>query len=242
MVINGKPKLSLLGKRFGRLQVRSFAGTKAGRTLWECVCDCGSIVITVGTWMKRGHTRSCGCLAGELAGQRNAKPINPGTRFGRLTILCGIGSTESGKLIYACLCDCGVEVEVSGHDLRVGSTKSCGCLRKDTIGSLNRTHGLSGTKEYQAQASSKHRARAAKVEGMYSVKDIRGIFAEQKGLCFYCSATLGDQFHRDHKMPLSRGGSNYKENICLTCPLCNRKKSNKTAEEFFAILGRDCGG
>lgn len=52
----------LRGQRFGKLVVLSFAGISRTRSTWLCVCDCGrQKVISAGT-LKRGNTRSCGCL------------------------------------------------------------------------------------------------------------------------------------------------------------------------------------
>lgn len=52
----------LTGVRFGRLIVKSFAGTKHGDALWECQCDCGNKTIAKAHNLKRGDTSSCGCL------------------------------------------------------------------------------------------------------------------------------------------------------------------------------------
>lgn len=58
-----------------------------------------------------------------------------GNRYGRLTVLERAGSTTQGAAAWLCQCGCGEQVIVSGSHLRVGATKSCGCLRvKDEIG------------------------------------------------------------------------------------------------------------
>lgn len=58
-----------------------------------------------------------------------------GKKFGRLTVT-GLSPNTSGKrkrLMYYCDCDCGTKnIEVIGEKLRSGSTRSCGCLRKET--------------------------------------------------------------------------------------------------------------
>lgn len=75
-----------------------------------------------------------------------------GKRFGRLTVLRRSGTTRtpngSSRPVWSCRCDCGLEVEVPGPNLRIGNTQSCGCLRRET--SPNRTHGMTDSPEYQS--------------------------------------------------------------------------------------------
>jgi hypothetical protein len=58
----------LTNMRFGKLTVVERAedyiapmGHKS--VCWLCQCDCGNTVITRGSRLKNGHTKSCGCLA-----------------------------------------------------------------------------------------------------------------------------------------------------------------------------------
>lgn len=58
-----RPRLNLSGKRYGALQVQSYAGKDVSQnTRWECICDCGKTKIARGSELKRGNTTSCGCL------------------------------------------------------------------------------------------------------------------------------------------------------------------------------------
>jgi hypothetical protein len=84
-----------------------------------------------------------------------------------------------------------------------------------------------------------HRRRARKMKngGSHTAQDIKRIYSEQEGRCFYCGITLFDDYHVDHKQPLSRGGSNGVENICCACPECNLSKSNKTIPEWQLVRG-----
>lgn len=53
---------SLLGRRFGRLEVLSYAGSANGcGALYLCRCDCGSLATVGGKALKTGNTSSCGC-------------------------------------------------------------------------------------------------------------------------------------------------------------------------------------
>jgi hypothetical protein len=53
----------LTGRRFGILVAVKVNGkTKSGNSKWLCQCDCGKKTVVVGSKLKIGHTKSCGCL------------------------------------------------------------------------------------------------------------------------------------------------------------------------------------
>lgn len=57
------------GTRVGRLTViEMVTGGNANTRKYRCVCDCGGEKITSEDNLKRGHTRSCGCLRKENCG------------------------------------------------------------------------------------------------------------------------------------------------------------------------------
>lgn len=73
----------MVGERFGRLTVLEYAGTsKHRKAMWICKCDCGNITQPiVGANLKKGGTKSCGCLRDEN-NQTGAKYNH--IRYGRL--------------------------------------------------------------------------------------------------------------------------------------------------------------
>jgi 5-methylcytosine-specific restriction endonuclease McrA len=55
--------------------------------------------------------------------------------------------------------------------------------------------------------------------------------------CFYCHVELTKKTRTiDHKLPISRGGTNEIENLVPACRRCNLSKNSKTAEEFLAVI------
>lgn len=58
--------IDLTGQRFGRLVTL----THVFKVGWRCACDCGGVTNVTGTSLRRGTTRSCGCLNSELAATR----------------------------------------------------------------------------------------------------------------------------------------------------------------------------
>jgi 5-methylcytosine-specific restriction endonuclease McrA len=79
----------------------------------------------------------------------------------------------------------------------------------------------------------KRRAIRNAAEGCYTAEDIAKLRAEQDGRCNCCGERLSE-FHVDHVIPLSRGGSNWPTNLQLLCPPCNLSKADKLPEEFEA--------
>ena len=79
--------------------------------------------------------------------------------------------------------------------------------------------------------STQHTARARRrgAEGFHTAEDIARIRTFQKDRCAHpwCKRKLRGKGHRDHKVSLACGGSNWPENIQLLCGPCNLKKGAK---------------
>ena len=71
----------------------------------------------------------------------SAKKDLTGQPFGRLIVIREYGRSKNRQVTWLCRCDCGGEVVVTSDHLRSGHTKSCGCLQREKIASLNKTHG-----------------------------------------------------------------------------------------------------
>ena len=58
-------------QKFGRLFVIDKSHKdKHGRWYWHCKCSCGKCLTIIGSSLRSGHTKSCGCLNRELSSQR----------------------------------------------------------------------------------------------------------------------------------------------------------------------------
>ena len=67
--------------------------------------------------------------------------INPGDRFGRLTVIKE-SDRQYGHRYILCQCDCGNTKTINLNSLVVGTSNSCGCLRRERIAKMNYKHGL----------------------------------------------------------------------------------------------------
>lgn len=80
-----------------------------------------------------------------------------------------------------------------------------------------------------------YRARKLGAEGHYTTEDIQCILLSQNGVCAapFCSNDVTENGHVDHIKALSRGGSNWPNNLQVLCPLCNKSKGAKDYEEWI---------
>jgi hypothetical protein len=59
-----------VGNKYGRLTVLSFSHLdKHKKAFWVCKCDCGTEKAISGASLRKGETKSCGCLAKEVCGK-----------------------------------------------------------------------------------------------------------------------------------------------------------------------------
>lgn len=112
----------LTGQRFGKLVAIERASIRSPNrsAYWRCQCDCGNEKITSSTCLRKGKTRSCGCIkSSDLTGER----------FGKLVCIRlteNPGKKSAGRY-WECQCDCGNIVVVARSGL-INGTKSCGCI------------------------------------------------------------------------------------------------------------------
>lgn len=72
----------LTGQRFGRLTViRREGSTHSGLATWCCRCDCGRECVVEGAKLRKGNTKSCGCLHDEMARERRTIHGKSGSRL-----------------------------------------------------------------------------------------------------------------------------------------------------------------
>ena len=126
--------IDLTGKKFGNLTVISRAKNKGKLVAWNCICDCGNSVVVTGNNLKNGHTKSCGCLkkiTAKQIGKQNKIDLT-GKKFGYLTVLKDSGERgNKHSVLWECRCECGNITKVAAGDLIKGSTRSCGCKKKE---------------------------------------------------------------------------------------------------------------
>jgi hypothetical protein len=117
-------RLDFTGKKLGKLTVIEDTGKRSehGKIIWRCKCDCGNEVLRRGSTLSEGDKLSCGCVTA-YADFRNR-------RFGKLLVIRE-GDKIRASRAWVCKCDCGKEITVKSGSLKIGHTKSCGCIKRD---------------------------------------------------------------------------------------------------------------
>lgn len=147
----------MTGQRFGRLTVLYRDESKpkghGHKAWWICKCDCGNIKSIKGENLRRGLTKSCGCLHKEVMKKLKFEDLI-GQEFGFLIPLYTIDKKDNyGGYIWHCKCtNCGNFKDVPAVYLKQGSTKSCGCISSSygeaIIEKILKEHGIFFIREY----------------------------------------------------------------------------------------------
>lgn len=120
------------GQRFGSLIAKTRDGSdKHGQAFWICDCDCGGTRRARGADLYSEKTSSCDSCFRRKTSERNLVDLT-GQRFDHYLVLRIAGRNKSGKVLYDCRCDCGVEKSVVGESLVSKASKSCGCIKNVT--------------------------------------------------------------------------------------------------------------
>lgn len=125
--------IDLTNQKFNRLTALQPTNKRVNcSVVWKCLCDCGNICEVAAISLRKGRTKSCGCLKKESDRKPKGNVKNLlGQKFNHLTVVARNGSDKRGEAKWLCQCDCGNSnlISVLGSNLRTGHTQSCGCER-----------------------------------------------------------------------------------------------------------------
>jgi len=144
--------------------------------------------------------------------------------------------------MWLCKCDCGTETISSGVEIRNGHTKSCGCLRNEKVGALNRLNSLDIATKRQVINGYKNHARDKRVKYELTEKQFTEITQKD---CFYCGAKPDNRIKPRYNNNeyiyngIDRVDNNKGytiDNVVTCCKRCNYAKKNLTLPEFKAWI------
>lgn len=107
--------VDLTGKKYGRLVALERAGSTAKKkATWLCRCDCGRMLVVVGSNLTSGNTQSCGCFDRDI--NSRVHTTHGGNRPGKRERLYSVWLNMRGRCTnpsrpdYKYYGGCGVEV------------------------------------------------------------------------------------------------------------------------------------
>lgn len=137
----------LTNKVFGKLTVikrdsNPIKNANDSHAYWLCRCECGKVISTRGSSLRAGKATSCGC----------SRSIDISNQiFGDLIALYPTNKRSGTHIMWHCRCICGKELDIDGHSLRAGLSKSCGCNKQsrgeEKIETLLKENNISYEKE-----------------------------------------------------------------------------------------------
>lgn len=119
------------GHTYGKLTILrelSKSERSSDKREFLCHCECGNKRIATLNSLTQGTVKSCGCSRSD----RYKKIDLTGKVFGRLTVVKSAGVKDKQRM-WSCSCECGKSKVASTATLNAGYTKSCGCMKKETV-------------------------------------------------------------------------------------------------------------
>lgn len=225
----------IIGEKYNRLTVISEEEKINGNFYYICECECGNKTKVRGSHVLSEKIKSCGCFLKDVL-EGTAEDLKD-KRFGRLIVLERFGRHSSdNRITWKCKCDCGNETVVKGKDLKIGKTKSCGCLALDT-----RRLEKGEAAFNDLYKSYKRNAEKRNLKFELSEKEFREITNKK---CFYCRKEPLQSMRRKGNRVYGEyiyNGIDRKDNAlgytvenCVPCcGRCNQAKSDQHIDDFL---------
>lgn len=221
--------IDIAGQKFGRLTaVEPTDGRVDKKIIWRFNCDCGKEKLATAKSVKCGGTQSCGCLQKDQ-------------------LQAYMASFRTDKVCPECQKSFTVKQSHASKSTYCSSACMRSAYKISMVGSGNPNYKGGITQKESASAwraknkekiSTYNNIRRA-VVGKHSAQDLIDLRVRQEGCCAACKTGLHDQFHVDHIIPVTRGGTSFIGNMQLLCPKCNMVKKTMLPIEYrhFVLKG-----
>jgi len=156
-----------------------------------------------------------------------------GMVFGKLTVIRRVRNGKNCSVRWESVCECGGKTISDSFALRIGKSKSCGCIQREIAKKMKTTHDRFGTAEYSSWQHMKDRCLNKKNDA-YKYYGERGITVCDSWIVF-------ENFYKDmgkcpNKMTLERI-DNFDSYFKQNCKWATRKEqSNNTRRNHLLEL------
>jgi hypothetical protein len=132
---------------------------------------------------------------------RNLRPAPirdlSGGRVGQLTVLTASGKDNHGRVVWACVCDCGARKNIASRHLVQGRVQSCGCYGRSISGKNGKVGApkISGAKSHLYKPALSHEDRHVR-RNLVELREWRtAVFRRDAFKCGLCGAGGSVQAH-----------------------------------------------
>jgi hypothetical protein len=160
-----------------------------------------------------------------------------GLQFGRWTVVARSARRRGRERLWDVLCQCGLKAAVSGRELRMHRSLSCGCLAVD-LTTLRIKHGGTYTAEYLIWHAAKSRCRNPNGSNFHLYGGAGITFCDRwlnDFAAFY--ADMGPRPSRRHSLDRRDGTKGYEPGNCRWATR-DTQNSNKRTNHFVDYAGR----
>lgn len=158
-------------------------------------------------------------------------------RYGKLVAISY--EIRNHKAFWLCKCDCGNTTIVAGDKLRLGKTKSCGCIQKEhREKGFHKSHGMTNSRLYYEWCNMKSRCSNPK-NIMYSNYGGRGITFCEKWKQFEDFMKWANDNGYNDNLTLERinVNGNYEPDNCKWIPI-KEQYLNRTDSHVITAFGK----
>ncbi len=169
-----------------------------------------------------------GLIDGDHWANRSTKKDLTGRRFGSVVAKEYLRTSEEGRAIWLCDCDCGKSAEIGTHNLKRNKSTSCGCVQN--------ARGISRI----VKMAYRGHLRNAEDRGYITFLSISEYLQVASNKCVYCD-TISIRDNPDTGVEIGLNSVDridnepyYKlENTQAVCFICQRMKSDMKHAEFL---------
>ncbi len=167
----------------------------------------------------------------------NKAPDLVGLKFGRLTVLKRDTEYTKKDSKWICQCECGTIKSIMALSIKSGTTKSCGCGRKEWASHRATTHGLTKSPEHRTWGSMIQRCENINHHA-YMNYGGRGISICKRWRESFLNflADMGARPSISHSIDRINNNGNYEPSNCRWATE-QEQKSNRSDNRFITFRG-----
>ena len=153
-------------------------------------------------------------------------------------------NTKQGTARWDCLCECGNMITVTGGNLRLGCTNSCGCYQSEVarqsiakLPSNKIENNIRRTPEYKTWKNIKQRCFNENIP-CYSRYGGRGIIVDERWVNSFDNflEDMGQRPSDQHSIERQNNDGNYEPNNCIWATI-EEQANNRSTNTYYVFEG-----